>query len=483
MKRRSFLRNAAGLAASPLLPVALHAESAPHLPAISQYPSAFPPKFLWGTTTAAYQIEGAVQADGRGPSVWDTFSHTPGRTFEGETGDVSDDEYHLYPHDIALMERLGVQAYSFSIAWPRIFPQGNGTPNPAGLDYYKRVLDQLQKAGIQPFCTLFHWDLPQALQDKGGWANPDIGNAFAEYASYVVGQLSDRIIHWMTISEFDSFIDGGYSSYDKAPGLDLPMGELAQTRHNAVLAHGLGVQAIRAAARRPILVGLSEDISGAMPAIDDPAHIRAAQIAIRERNAAYITVILEGRYTDQYLRQLGHDAPKFTPEQLRIISQPLDFVGINVYTTQEVVPSDNQAGYEFVSRPATYPHAQSQWLFTNPQALYWTPKLVADIWGIKRIYITENGYSSADVLRPDGRVLDTDRVMYLRNYLLQLQRAVSEGVPVHGYFLWSLLDNFEWAQGFSQRFGITYVDFKTQARTCKLSFDFYQRVIAENAVR
>ena len=482
MKRRTFLTSAAALTAAPLLPNALRAQAMPDPKATASRSFAFPQGFRWGTTSAAYQVEGAVHADGRGPSIWDTFSHTPGKTFDGQTGDVADDEYHRYPEDVALMQRLGVTVYSLSIAWPRVFPEGTGTPNPRGLDYYKRLLDHLQAAGIEPFCTLFHWDLPQALQDKGGWANPAIGHAFADYAAYVVGQLSDRITHWMTISEFDSFIDGGYSSNDKAPGLHLPTGELAQTRHNAVLAHGLGVQAIRAAARRPILVGLSEDISGVMPAIEDPAHIRAAQIAIRERNAAYITVILEGQYTDQYLRQLGPNAPKFTPEQLRIISQPLDFVGINVYTTQEVVPTDSAPGYLFVPRPATYPHAESDWLYVNPQAMYWTPKLVSDIWGVKTLYISENGYSSADVLRPDGRILDSDRIMYLRNYLLQLQRGVAEGVPVRGYFLWSLLDNFEWAEGFSQRFGITHVDFKTGTRTPKLSFDFYRRVIRENSI-
>ena len=482
MNRRFFLRSAGTAAAAPLLPAVLRAKTEPNLATIPAEPRAFPPDFLWGTATAAYQVEGAVHADGRGPSIWDTFSHSPGKTFEGETGDVADDEYHRYPEDIALMQRLGVRGLRFSIAWPRIFPQGTGKPNAAGLDYYKRVLDHLQAAGIQPFCTLYHWDLPQALEDKGGWTNRETSYAFADYAGYVAGQLSDRISHWMTVNELDTFIDGGYGGGGMAPGLNLGLGELAQTRHHAVLAHGLAVQSIRAAAHRPVLVGLAEDIVGAMPAVEDAAHIHAAEIAIRERNAAYTTVIFEGRYTEQYLRGLGSNAPKFTPEDLRIISQPLDFVGINIYTTQEVVPSDTPAGYEAVPRPATYPHAQSEWLFVDPQAMYWTPKLVANIWGIKSIYITENGYSSADVLRPDGKILDTDRVMYLRNYLLELQRGVSEGVPVHGYFLWSFLDNYEWAHGFSQRFGITYVDFKTQVRTPKLSFEFYRHLIAKNAV-
>lgn len=481
MQRRSFLKTAAAMAAAPMLPSS-GAALAATLPAISARPGVFPQGFLWGTATAAYQVEGAVHADGRGPSIWDTFSHTAGKTFNGETGDRADDEYHRYPQDVAQMKELGVKTYRFSIAWPRVFPEGVGKPNPRGLDYYKRLLDALQGAGIEPYCTLFHWDLPQALQDKGGWTNPATAQAFADYAGYTVGELSDRISHWMTMNEFDTFIDGGYGSGEMAPGLRLPLGQLAQTRHNAVLAHGLAVRAIRAAAKRPVKVGLAQDISGAMPAIEDPAHIRAAEVAIRERNAAYTTVIFEGRYTEQYLRGLGANAPKFTAEELHTISAPLDFVGINIYTTQEVVPSDSESGYELVPRPATYPHAQSDWLFVNPQAMYWTPKLVSGIWGIKEIYITENGYSSADVLTPAGKVLDTDRIMYLRNYLLQLHRAVSDGVPVRGYFLWSLLDNFEWARGFSQRFGITYVDFATESRTPKLSSDFYRQVIRDNAV-
>ncbi len=482
MQRRSFLKSAAALAATPALSSLADSAVAQNLAAVSAAPHRFPDDFVWGTATAAYQVEGAVHEDGRGPSIWDTFSHTPGKTFQGQTGDVADDFYHRYQEDIALMQRLGVRGFRFSIAWTRVFPNGVGAPNPKGLDFYKRLVDALHSAGIEPFCTLFHWDLPQALQDKGGWVNRATSQAFADYAHYTAGQLSDRISHWMTTNEFDSFIDGGYGSADNAPGLRLPRRELAAARHNAVLAHGLGVQAIRAAATRPVLVGLAEDVSGAMPAIADAAHIRAAEIALREINASYTTVVLEGRYTDRYLRTLGADAPHFTPEELRIISAPIDFFGLNCYTTQEVVPVEGPDEFQIVPRPTTYPHMASTWLFVNPQALYWTPKFLSSIWGVKKIYITENGCSSADVLRPDGRVLDSDRVLYLRNYLLQLQRGIAEGNPVAGYFLWSLLDNYEWASGYSLRFGITYVDYSTQKRTPKLSYDFYRNAIANNSV-
>ena len=488
MKRRSFLKSAAALAAAPAL-TPLARAAAQSVPAIyPATPHRFSENFIWGTATASYQVEGAVHEDGRGPSIWDTFSHTPGKTYQGQTGDIADDFYHRYHEDIASMKQLGVGGFRFSIAWPRVFPEGTGTPNPRGLDFYKRLVDALREANIEPFCTLFHWDLPQALQDKyGGWTSRATAQAFADYVHYTVGQLSDRISHWMTINEFGSYIDLGYGIGVFAPGLKLPRKEWMQTRHNAVYAHGLAVQAARAAATRPIQVGLAEDMTGVMPAIEDDAHIRAAEIGLREENAWHVTAIFEGRYTDHYLQSLGPDAPVFTPEEMKVISTPIDFLGINIYTTQEAVPSDAAPGYRMVPRPASYPHMASDWIFFNPQAVYWTPKLTSTLWNVKTIYITENGCSSDDVLHtdaqhPEGFVLDSDRVMYLRNYLTQLQRGVGEGVPVHGYFLWSLLDNYEWASGYSKRFGITYVDFETQKRTPKLSYDFYRQIIRTNSL-
>jgi beta-glucosidase len=488
MHRRNFLRSAAALAATPALSSFASGAIAQSTPSnATPVPHRFPQDFIWGTSTASYQVEGAVHEDGRGPSIWDTFSHTPGKTFENQNADVADDFYHRYAQDVALMQRLGCKGFRFSIAWPRVFPQGTGTPNPKGLDFYKRLLDALHEAGIEPFCTLYHWDLPQALEDKGGWPNRDTAYAFADYVKYTVGQLSDRISHWMTINEFGSYIDGGYGAPWGAPGRTLSRKDLAQTKHYAVLGHGLAVQAIRAAATRPVQVGLAEDVTGFMPAVEDDAHIHAATLALREENAAYTTVVLEGRYTDSYLRKLGADAPHFTPEDLKIIASPLDFWGLNCYTTQEVVPADTPDGYLVVPRPATYPHMASDWLFVAPPALYWTPKLMTSLWEIKKMYITENGCSSDDVLRNDGpngsgRVLDSDRVQYLRSYLENLQRAVADGVPLGGYFLWSLLDNYEWSQGYSKRFGITYVDYKTQKRIPKLSWEYYRQVIASNAV-
>lgn len=482
MDRRSFLKTG-GVAAAAGALVPVEPSVAASVRVRAPLARSFPKDFIWGTATAAYQVEGAWNEDGRGSSVWDTFSKTPGKTRNGDTGDVADDFYHRYKEDVALMKRLGVKGFRFSISWSRVFPKGDGAPNPKGLDFYKRLLDELHAAGIEPYCTLFHWDLPQALEDKqGGWRSRETAKAFADYAAYCATHLSDRITNWMTINEFRSFIEAGYGSGNHAPGLRVARGVLAQTRHNALMAHGLAVQAIRAHAKKGARVGIAEDMHGAMPAIETPEHIRAAEIAIRNFNEMYAVPMYEGKYPERYLNALGADAPKFTSEDLKIISSPLDFTGVNIYTTQEVMAADNPDGYVTIPRPATYPRLMADWLFYNPQAVYWTPKLMAKVWGIREMYITENGCSAADTMNSAGQVLDTDRINYLRNYLTQLQRSVSEGVPVKGYFLWSLLDNFEWTKGYAERFGITYVDFKSQQRTPKLSYEFYKTVIARNGL-
>jgi beta-glucosidase len=298
---------------------------------------AFPPGFIWGTATASYQVEGAVKEDGRGPSIWDTFSHTPGKVVENATGDVANDHYHLYKSDVQLMKALGVKAYRFSIAWPRVFPNGDGPANPKGLDFYNRLVDELLANGIQPYATLYHWDLPQSLQDRfGGWEGRETSKAFADYAGYVAARLTDRVKHIFTINEFGAFVEVGYRWGVHAPGLKLTGLRLNQTRHHAVLGHGLAVQAIRAAAKPGTKVGLAENITVAAPVFETPAHVKAAESATREMNAQYLTVIQEGKYTDWYLKQAGADAPKFTPDDLKSISSPLDFVGINIYTPQFV---------------------------------------------------------------------------------------------------------------------------------------------------
>ena len=455
----------------------------------------FPEGFHWGVATSSYQIEGAWDEDGKGPSIWDTFAHTPGNIRNDENGDVANDHYHRYEEDVALMKEVGASAYRFSIAWPRIFPEGTGEPNAKGLDFYDRLVDALLEAGVEPFATLYHWDLPQALQDRvGGWRSKDTAEAFGDYAGVVAARLGDRVGHWFTINEVASFVETGYQGIDAdvgggktvhlggAPGLRLPDAELRQVRHHAVLGHGLAVQAIRATTPPETKVGFAENIRVAVPIIDSPEHVAVAEKATRALNASYTTVMLEGRYTDEYLAEKG-GSPVFTDDELRTIAAPLDFVGINVYRPSVYVePAEDPPGYREIPINGSHPTMLSSWHLLDPAVMYWAPRQVRSIWGAESIFVTENGCAAADVVAPDGRVYDTDRVMFLRACLGQLQRATADGVPVDGYFLWSAQDNFEWIYGYGDRFGLIYVDFDTLERTPKLSADWFRAAARQNAV-
>jgi beta-glucosidase len=475
-----FGRGVASVAAALSLPGAARGAEA-EVAAPSDEARKFPEGFLWGSATASYQVEGGVEEGGRGQTIWDVFSHIPGKTHKGDTGDVADDFYHRYRDDIKLMQGVGVKTFRFSLAWSRIFPLGTGAPNQAGIDFYSRLLDALLEAGIQPYGTLYHWDLPQALQEKGGWAQRATSDAFAHYAGFVAGKYADRLKHIMTTNEIRTFVELGYRDGSFAPGIRLEPGPLAQLTHNTVLGHGLAVRAIRAAAPGT-QVGLAENPTATCPVVNMPDQVEAARRAFREENAQYLTVILEGRYTESYLKKLGANAPKFTAEEMAIIGSKLDFVGMNIYQPTWVRAAEGPDGYAIVPPPASYPAMFSSWLTVGPEAIYWGPRFAKELWNVPAIYITENGASSADTVTPDGHVYDTDRVMYLRNYLMQLQRTIQDGAPVKGYFLWSLLDNFEWADGYDKRFGITYVDFATQRRILKLSSTFYKQTIANNSV-
>jgi beta-glucosidase len=484
MPTRITRRELATVGASALGTSALAAPSGPR-PGNSalagcQASRAFPPGFLWGTATAAYQIEGAVREDGRGPSVWDTFTHTPGRIRNDDNGDVADDHYRRYREDVRSMKAFGAAAYRFSVSWPRIFPQGTGAPNLKGLDFYDRLLDDLVANGIAPFPTLYHWDLPQALQDRGGWQTRDTAEAFADYAGYVAEKFSDRARHFFTLNECATFVELGHATGVHAPGLKLPPGRVNQVRHHALLAHGLAVQAIRARARAGTQTGPAENATVCVPVIETPEHIAAAELATCELNAPYLTAIMEGRYRESFLAAAGADAPNIAAGDMNAIGTPVDFVGINVYLGSYVSASDAAPGFVSVPFPAKYPTMNSSWLKIGPEALYWGPRNVAKVWNASDIYITENGCSATDVPSAEGLVHDTDRIMFLRSYLAQLQRATSEGVPVRGYFHWSLMDNFEWADGFGTRFGLLYVDYTTQQRTPKLSALFYREVATRN---
>jgi beta-glucosidase len=443
----------------------------------------FPPGFLWGTATSSYQIEGAWKDDGKGESIWDRFAHTPGRVQNNETGDVALDHYHRFKEDVQLQKALGATAYRFSVSWPRIFPQGTGNPNSKGLDFYDRLTDELLVNGIAPFATLYHWDLPQALQDSvGGWESRDTAEAFADYAGYVSEKLSDRIKHFFTLNELSAFVELGHGTGIFAPGLKLPAARLNQVRHHAVLAHGLAVEAIRARAKPGTQVGPAENVVAVVPAVETPENIAAAERATRELNAGVLTVMLEGRYTDAFLTSAGADAPKFSDEDLKTIASPIDFVGINVYTPTYVRAIGTSPGYEVVPFSKSHPRMASSWQLFGPESLYWAPRHLLKVWDVKEIYISENGCGAADEPRADGVVYDSDRVMFLRNYLAMLQRATSEGVPVRGYFHWSLLDNFEWSSGFGTRFGLIHADYATQKRSPKLSAAYYSEVIKRNAL-
>jgi len=364
-----------------------------------------------------------------------------------------------------------------------VFPDGDGQPNEKGIAYYERVIDELLANGIDPYVTMFHWDLPQAMQDRnGGWESKDTSKAFGDYAGYVSKRLSDRVHHFFTTNEFVCFTDLGYRIGQFAPGLHLPPAQANQVRHNGVLGHGMAVQAIRASSRPGTQIGLAENAAVFVPAIETPAHIAAAQKATRHGNAPFLTAVMEGRYVDSYLKQEGANAPKFTSEEMKIIGSPIDFVGLNVYQPDYVIAADNELGFQVMPKPASYPHMASPWLFIGPEVIYWAIRNPSELWKPKAFFITENGCSSDDVLTADGHVYDTDRVMYLRNHLTHLRRAAAEGYPIKGYFLWSLMDNYEWADGYSKRFGTHYVDFETLKRTPKLSAQYYHEVIARNAV-
>jgi beta-glucosidase len=343
-------------------------------------------------------------------------------------------------------------------------------------------VDALLSNGITPFATLYHWDLPQALQQRGGWQSRDTAQAFADYAGYVSEKLTDRVRHFFTINEFSAFIDLGYETGVFAPGLKLSPQRLNQVRHHAVLAHGLAVQAIRARAKPGTKVGPAENIASGVPVTDGPDDIAAAERATRELNASYLTVMLEGRYTDAFLAAAGADAPHFTDADLQAITSPLDFVGINVYLPTYVLAIGKRPGYAVVPFAKSHPVMGSSWQHLGPESLYWGPRHLQRIWNVKEIYISENGCGAADKPAADGVVYDTDRIMFLRNNLSMLQRATAEGVPVRGYFLWSLFDNFEWTDGYSTRFGLIYVDYKTQKRTPKLSAKFYAEVIRRDGL-
>jgi beta-glucosidase len=438
----------------------------------------FPDGFRWGTATAAYQIEGAPDADGKGPSIWDTFSHRPGTVQNGDTGDVACDHYHRYADDVALMAGLGLDAYRFSVSWPRVIPDGSGAPNAAGLAFYDRLVDALLARGITPFVTLYHWDLPQALQDRGGWGNREIAGWFGDYAACLGRALGDRVRHWITFNEPFAFIVIGHVFGIHAPGLREPA--LAfQAAHHMNLAHGDAVRALRATSPGAS-IGITQVSMPCYPASDGEADLAATRRYDGFVNRWYWEPPLSGRYPDDILERLGPLTPRSDAGDAARMSPPIDFFGHNSYTRAVVRDDPGSALIGATAIDPGNPKTAMGWEI-YPDHLYDALTRISRDYGRPAIYITENGASFDDVVR-DGAVDDPQRAEYLRTHLAACQRAIADGVDLRGYFCWSLLDNFEWAYGYGKRFGIVHVDFATQQRLVKASGRFFAECARRNGV-
>ncbi|MFQ3587914.1 MAG: GH1 family beta-glucosidase [Fimbriimonadaceae bacterium] len=444
----------------------------------------FPDGFVWGCATASFQIEGAWNEDGKGLSVWDAFCRRPGAVFGGHNGDVACDHYHRYAEDIGIMQAIGLLAYRFSISWPRVLPEGVGTPNEKGLAFYDRLVDGLLEMGITPFATLFHWDYPYELFARGGWLNRDSADWFAEYATLIAERLGDRVRHWMTHNEPQCFIGLGHSTGTHAPGIRLGVAEVLRACHHQHLAHGKAVQALRAHASAPPQIGTAPVCHTVIPASESPEDVAAARQAAMSvqpdsfwNNTWWLDPVFFGRYPEDGVGIYGSDMPDIRSGDMETIAQPLDFLGLNIYSGGTV-----RAGAD--GRPEAVPHPVGGaetvmgWPVT-PAALRWGPRFLYERYQTP-IYVTENGLAAMDWVAEDGTVPDGQRIDFLRRYIKQLRQAIRDGVDCRGYFQWSLLDNFEWAEGYRKRFGLVYVDYETQKRTIKDSGKWYATVIREN---
>lgn len=478
--RREFLRSSAVVAGGVAAGRAL-GDLAPQ-------PLRLPPGFLWGAATAAYQVEGAYRADGRGESIWDRFAHTPGKVLNGDTGDVACDSFHRYAEDITLLKQLGMQSYRFSVSWPRIQADGRGPGNAKGLDYYSRVVDGLLAAGIRPLVTLYHWDLPQPLEDAGGWPNRDTAARFADYAAIVARALGDRVKHWNVLNEPKTFTSVGYWYGAHAPGRKDPLAFVRAT-HVSNLAQGEGTRALKAA-HADAQVGSALDVAPMYPATSSAADAAAAERWHRFQNLWFLHPALHGRYPDGVLQaDRQADLLGWQDGDERRVRADFDFVGLNYYTpilVKDAPQGNGIPGLNTESQWATmhgeHPKTDIGWT-VYPQGFYDILVRMVKETGALPIEITENGASYNTTPGTDGRIRDTDRIAYLRAHLAMLARAIGDGVPVRAYHCWSLLDNFEWAYGFSQRFGIVHVDFADgQRRTVKDSGRWYAGVAATNRV-
>ncbi len=440
----------------------------------------FPPGFILGAATSAYQVEGAWQADGKGESIWDRFTHAPGNVVDGSTGDVAADQYHRYPEDVALLRDLGFDAYRFSIAWPRIFPDADGAVNQRGLDHYRRLVDELLENGIQPSPTLYHWDLPTWVQDRGGWADRRVIDAFTRYVETVVRALGDRVPTWMVINEPWIFVFLGYQLGTHAPGYRDPALAL-RASHVVNLAHAEAVRAVRATAPTA-RVGSAVDVEATYPAGDDPLDAAAAERFHAWRNAWFLDPLLKGRYPDAFADQAAAlDAMDIRPGDIEAMATSLDFIGLNMYS-RAIIAHDPDGGATATRRvPGPGPRTSIGWEVW-PAALHRVLLRVAGDYGLP-LLVTENGCADHAMPGADGRVRDTDRIAYLDGHIGQVLRAIDDGADVRGYYVWSLLDNFEWAEGYRERFGIVWCDVPGDGRrVVKDSGDWMRELIARGAI-
>jgi beta-glucosidase len=444
----------------------------------------FPKNFVWGAAAAAYQVEGGVRDGGRGLSIWDALTHEPGRIFEGHTGDVACDHYHRWEEDVAVMKEIGLQAYRLSLAWPRIMPTGTGATNETGLEFYDRLIDGLLAAGITPWVTLYHWDLPLALQRRGGFLNREMADWFGDYAAIVADRLGDRVKHWMTFNEPPCIVGLGYQEGGHAPGYKLPYSECLRAAHHLLLAHGRGVQALRAGCKGPVQISIALTGRERIPATNSAADVEAARrgyFGCAERGmwnlAWWADPIVLGQYPEQGLKNYAADLPPIETGDMKLIAQPLDFLGYNCYSGFLVRAG---AGGEPELVPGGWgignPRGTLSWLNIAPDAPYWAARFQYERYQLPVVF-TENGFCNTDFVHLDGKVHDPQRIDFIHRYLRSIGRAIDDGAKVGGYFYWSILDNFEWREGYKDRFGLVHVDYQTQKRTLKDSAFWYRDVI------
>jgi beta-glucosidase len=445
----------------------------------------FSKDFKWGVGTSAYQIEGAADIDGKGPSVWDMQCRRQGAVFGNHNGNIACDHYHRYKEDVKIMKEIGVGAYRMSISWPRILPDGTGKVNPQGIAFYDNLINELLDKGIEPFITLFHWDYPLRLYEKGGWLNPESSDWFAEYTKVVMEHFSDRVKNWITINEPQCFIGRGHCYGEDAPGIKLAFPEILSAGHNVLLSHGKSVQAIREHSKQPAVVGYAPVGSLCVPFDEtNERDIKAAREAtfgvkpLESFNSIFwMDSVLLGKYPEKCEEVYGDAMPTYTDTDMEVISEPIDYLGLNIYSGVQVA-ADKDGDAVVVPREPGHVYTQMGWEI-EPKSLYWGPKFYYERYN-KPLAITENGCANQDMVSADGKVHDPQRIEFLRRYMTRLREACDEGIDVKGYFLWSLLDNFEWSFGYAKRFGLVHVDLETQKRTIKDSGYWYKNVIETN---